>query len=83
LATKVDGLIAEDFEDQVLPFDTEAAAHYADIAASRERRGRPISMADAQIAAICRLHRAQLAARNVNDFTDTGINVIDPWTTNE
>lgn len=80
LATKVEGLIAEDFEDQVLPFDTEAASHYADIAASREQCGRPISMADAQIAAICRLHHARLATRNVPDFTDTGIDMTNPWT---
>ncbi len=80
LATKVDGLIAEDFDDQVLPFDSEATSHYADIAASRERRGQPISMADAQIAAICRLCHAQLATRNVKDFTDTGITVTNPWT---
>ncbi|MPY79424.1 MAG: PIN domain-containing protein [Actinophytocola sp.] len=83
LAAKIDALIAVDFEDQVLPFDTDAASHYANIAASRERRGRPISMADAQIAAICRRYQAQLATRNVKDFTDTGIDVTDPWTATE
>jgi predicted nucleic acid-binding protein len=79
LFAKVDGLLAEDFQDQVLPFDGLAAAHYADIVASRERAGRPISMADAQTAAICRNWSADLATRNVNDFVDTGVYVVNPW----
>ena len=34
---------------------------------------------DAQIAAICRRHAAALSTRNVKDFEQTGISVIDPW----
>jgi predicted nucleic acid-binding protein len=45
----------------------------------REKRGVPISTADAQIAAICRHHGAQLATRNTKDFADTGVTVVDPW----
>lgn len=40
----------------------------------------PISTADAQIAAICRVHRATCATRNVRDFAETGIDLVDPWT---
>ena len=36
-------------------------------------------MADAQIAAICRSHAAPVATRNVGDFADTGVAVLDPW----
>ncbi len=79
LFAKVDGLLAEDFQDQVLPFDGLAATHYAEIVAARERAGRPISMADAQTAAICRNWSADLATRNVNDFLDTGVHVLNPW----
>ena len=35
-------------------------------------------MADAQIAAVCMPHGATLAARNVRDFGDTGIELFDP-----
>lgn len=52
LHIKVEGLLREDFEDQILPFDALAASHYADTVASRERGGRPISMADAQQSAV-------------------------------
>jgi predicted nucleic acid-binding protein len=67
------------FPRQVLPFDLAAATAYADVVASRERDGNPISGFDAQIAAICRSQAATLATRNAKDFTDTGIAVIDPW----
>jgi predicted nucleic acid-binding protein len=79
LHIKVGGLLTEDFEDQILPFDARAATHYAEIVASRERGGRPISMADAQIAAICRNWSAALATRNVDDFVATGVDAVNPW----
>ena len=79
LRTKVEGLLTEDFENQILPFDAPAATHYAEIVASREHAGRPISMADAQIAAICRNWNAGLATRNVDDFVDTGVDAVNPW----
>jgi toxin FitB len=72
LRGKVDALLAEDFEDQIPPFDGPAAVHYADIVISRERAGRPISMADAQTGAICRHWNADLATRNVADFRRHG-----------
>ena len=67
------------FPRQVLPFDLASASAYADIVASREKQGNPISGFDAQIAAICRSQAASLATRNTKDFVDTGINLLDPW----
>jgi predicted nucleic acid-binding protein len=75
-----EGMVTEDFERRVLPFDGVAAVHYADIVVERERIGRPISMADAQIAAICRSHGAAVATRNVDDFADVGVDIVNPWT---
>lgn len=69
------------FEEQVLPFDAAATAHYPLIVTRRDRAGLPIDGFDAQIASICRVHDAVLATRNVKDFHDTGIDVIDPWQT--
>jgi toxin FitB len=79
LRAKVEGLLAEDFRDRILPFDALAATHYADIVAGRERSGLQISMADGQIAAICRNWNVGLATRNVSDFVDTGVGLINPW----
>lgn len=67
------------FEGQVLPFDAVAAAHYPVIVTGRDRAGIPIDGFDAQIASICHAYDAALATRNLKDFQDTGIDVIDPW----
>lgn len=68
-----------DLAGRVLPFDTEAALAYPEIAAGRRRIGLPITQVDAQIAAIVRSRGARLATRNVGDFAECGITVIDPW----
>lgn len=68
-----------DFEERVLPFDAKAAVLYATIVSDRDRAGLPIDGFDAQIASICRAHRAALATRNSKDFQGTGTDVIDPW----
>ncbi|MFP5020330.1 type II toxin-antitoxin system VapC family toxin [Pseudonocardia phyllosphaerae] len=68
-----------DFGDVILPFDARAAGQYAGIVSGREQSGRPMTMADAQIAAICVSREATLATRNTGDFEDTGVRVINPW----
>jgi len=70
----------EDFADHVLSFDSESADAYAEIAASRKMAGRPISQFDAMIAAVARSRGASLATRNVQDFADCGVDVVNPWT---
>ena len=69
----------EVFVARVGASDVAAPRHYADIAAGRERAGRPISMADAQTAAICRRHAAIVATRDAGDFAGTGVAVLNPW----
>ncbi|MGI8869019.1 MAG: type II toxin-antitoxin system VapC family toxin [Mycobacteriales bacterium] len=69
-----------DYGEAILPFDARAARRYARIVVGRERAGRPIPAADAQIAAICLSRQATLATRNTGDFDATGIDLINPWT---
>ena len=69
----------EDFAGRLLPFDSDAATHFADIAAARRSLGQPISQTDAQIAAIARSRAAAIATRNQRDFADCGIALVDPW----
>jgi len=68
-----------EFGGHVLPFDGVAARAYAGIAAARRRAGRPISNFDAQIAATALIARASLATRNVSDFEDCGVKLLNPW----
>ena len=79
LTVVIRGILTEDFHGRVLPFDERASGPYADIVAGREQIGRPIGVADAQIAAICRGLGAILATRNTADFEETGIELINPW----
>jgi predicted nucleic acid-binding protein len=72
-------MFEEDFAGRILPFDAHAAVEYATLVANCEARGRAASMADAQIAAICRAHGASIATRNVRDFEFSGVEVINPW----
>ena len=80
LALAIDGILREDIEGRILPFDSAAARAYADIAATRRSAGRIVAPADGQIAAIARARGMAVATRNVRDFEDTGIEVVDPWT---
>lgn len=81
LVGAVVALLDEDFSGRILPFDAIAATHYAELVSGRESRGRPISMADGQIAAICRAQGATLATRDITGFADTQVNLVDPWRT--
>lgn len=79
LEAAAEAMFDKDFGGRVLPFGSEAARAYAHIAAQRRRSGRPISHFDAQIAAITRTARAAVATRNVGDYEDCGIKVMNPW----
>ncbi|MFZ6045294.1 type II toxin-antitoxin system VapC family toxin [Pseudomonas sp. CR3202] len=72
-------IIEEDFAGHALPFDVDAAVHYAELAAMSEAKGRVAGVADAQIAAIARLHEATIATRNVRHFEALGVPVVNPW----
>ena len=74
-------MFAEEFNGRCLPFDEEAARHYARVVSARTRAGRPISVEDAQIAAIALSRRMSLATRNTTDFElIDGLEVVNPWT---
>ena len=75
----IGAILREDFEDRVLPFDGAAAREYADVAASRRTAGRPVAPADCQIAAIARSRALTIATRNVRDFADMEMELVDPW----
>lgn len=79
LSAAIQAIFEEDFAGRLLSFDSDAADLYATIAVTRKNAGRQISQFDAMIAAVARAAGATLATRNVKDFVDCGIAVIDPW----
>jgi predicted nucleic acid-binding protein len=73
-------MFVEDFPGRCLPFDETAASCYATISVKRIRLGRPISVEDAQIAAIALANGLTLATRNDRDFQSIdGLTVVNPW----
>ena len=79
LAAGLARMLRTGFANRVLPFDSGAARAYAEIAAARRTLGRPVSQFDGQIAAIARSNGMAVATRNVLDFDEMGIDVVDPW----
>ena len=80
LVVEIDAMIAEDFAGRVLPFDSAAAVAFAAIFARRHAAGRPIGFADCQIAGVARSRGFAVATRNVRDFEDIGLEIVNPWT---
>ena len=70
----------DEFPDRCLSFNSIASSKYADIVARRARAGRPVSVEDAQIAAIALTQDMSLATRNTSDFEFIeGLVIINPW----
>jgi toxin FitB len=72
-------LVSERFRGRILEFDNATPSVAGEIRAQRESVGRPISVHDAMIAAICIVHDATLATRNVRDFDGLDLKLINPF----
>jgi toxin FitB len=68
------------FQGRVLPFDTDAARHYADLALRAHAVGRGFPTADGYIAAIAIARGYAVASRDVAPLEAAGVNVINPRT---
>lgn len=71
--------IAEAFEERVLDFTASAAESYAEIMGHRKEIGRPMSLPDGQIASIAHAHGFAVASRNIKDFEDCGLELLNPF----
>lgn len=79
LLQKLSRLFEQTLAGHVLAYDGDSAEAHARIAAMRRARGRSSSQADAMIAGIASSREATLATRNVRDFEDCGVSLINPW----
>lgn len=71
--------IDQGFSDRIFPFEERAAEIYAEIIVDRKQQGKPIEVMDAMIASIALLKTATLATRNVSDFENCGLELVNPW----
>lgn len=72
-------ILAEAFASRILPLDEEAAQRYGEVMARRRKTGRPLAALNGQIAAIAWARGHAIATRNVRDFVDCGVEVINPF----
>lgn len=72
--------LVDSFTDAVVVYDLPAARTTAAILVAAQNAGRPMSLADAQIAGICVAGSHELATRNTNDFSTTAeLTLINPF----
>lgn len=67
------------FRARVVAYDGACAAGYAAVRIAREKAGRPVRTSDLMIAGTALAHGAMVATRNVPDFAECGIAVVNPW----
>lgn len=79
LSKAAEDLVAGLGPDRILTFSNTTATCYADVVSRRRKAGRPVSQFDGAIAASCIEHKAVLVTRNIKDFEETGISLINPW----
>jgi predicted nucleic acid-binding protein len=79
LAAALEGVL-ELFADRILPFDTNAARRYADIAVKTRAAGKGLPTPDGYIAAIAASHAFAVASRDTSTFMAAGLTALDPWT---
>jgi predicted nucleic acid-binding protein len=78
LVEAVNGLLST-YADRVLPILEAEADEAAALRARARTSGRVMHLADALLAATATVHNLAIATRNVTDFADIAIKVIDPW----
>jgi predicted nucleic acid-binding protein len=68
------------FGERIFALDHAAAKVYGELFAQRQRAGRSTAAFDLLIASIAHIHGLTLATRNVRDFEDCGVLIVNPWT---
>ena len=80
LGEKFDVLL-EMMDHRVAAFDLAAADRASALMAARRHAGRTVEIRDTMIAGIALAHHASLATRNITDFADARLALVNPWET--
>lgn len=71
--------LPERFRGRILPIGVEVMLIWGQLNAELELNGKKMPAIDSIIAATARHHRCLLVTRNVKDFKEAGIELINPW----
>lgn len=72
-------LLEEKIQGRIAVFDAAASEQAAELMALRKLRRRPVELRDTMIAGIALASHATLATRNVRDFEELSVPVVNPW----
>ena len=67
------------FDGRIIPLDTEVLMEWGILIARLESTGITLPAIDSLIAATTLTHKLTLVTRNVDDFSGTGIEIVNPW----
>ena len=79
IANKLQSLLTH-YNDYIIPVNQAIALQAAVLRADAKQEGRIVHLADALIASTAKVNNWIVATRNTNDFIDSGVEIIDPWT---
>ena len=67
------------FSGRIVPIDSAIADRWGLLAAEAKRKGKPLSVIDGLLAATALHLNLTVVSRNATDFTNTQVQVLNPW----
>jgi toxin FitB len=71
--------LADRFAGRTIPIDEAVATRWGTLAGESERRGVPLPVIDALLAASALCHGLTVVTRNTTDLERCGVRCLDPW----
>ena len=71
--------LSQRMEGRILSFNTSTADVWGQLAAKWDKKGTPVPSLDSKIAATAHRHQLTLVTRNVSDFQNTGVKLLNPF----
>lgn len=67
------------FAGRILPVDAAVADQWGMLAGEMKRKGKPMPVVDAVIAATAIHNRLTVVSRNMHDFKNAEVSLVNPW----
>jgi len=67
------------FQGKIIPIDEDVIVEWGILTARIEVAGKPMPAIDSLIAATAQANKLSLVTRNVDDFSASGVELVNPW----